>query len=213
MRYKTLIFDLDGTISDPSQGIARSANFALDSLGYQPVEESRVRPLIGPPLQYLLKELAGNDCDENMHELIAKYRERYASAGYAENELYSGIPDSIAELSAQGARLGVCTSKRTDFAESILKMFGLRKYFAFVDGGDIGIEKEEQLAALVEKGLEPRTTVMIGDRAVDIQAAKNNKIDSVGVLWGFGESSEIAEAQPDHAVDSPAELVRLLADS
>lgn len=209
MRYDTLIFDLDGTISDPLRGIAGSANFALESLGYPAVQESNVRHLIGPPLQLLLRELAGDVPDETIRELIDKYRERYAATGYAENELYEGIPEVISELSDRGYSLGVCTSKRRDFALRILEMFGLSGYFEFIDGGDIGVNKHEQLAELVGKGLEPATAVMIGDRAVDIVAARKNEIASVGVLWGFGEPQEISAARPDFVVETPAELASL----
>jgi len=213
MRYDTLIFDLDGTISDPSQGIFRSANFALESMGYETVAKSRVRPLIGPPLQELLGELAGDVSNEIMSELITKYLERYATVGYAENKMYTGVQDVISELSGRGHSLGVCTSKRTDFAVKIIEMFGLRDYFKFIDGGDIDIEKAEQLAALVKNGLEPQRSVMIGDRAVDILAARENGIASVGALWGFGESSEIIGAHPDHVVESPVELTDLFGNS
>ncbi|MFQ5634943.1 MAG: HAD family hydrolase [Gammaproteobacteria bacterium] len=213
MSYDTIIFDLDGTISDPSLGIVRSANFALESLGYETVEGSKVRPLIGPPLQELLGELAGDVSGKTMNQLIARYRERYASTGYAENELYDGVQDVISELSKRGHRLGVCTSKRTDFAEKILNMFGLSDYFGFVDGGDIGIEKTEQLAGLVGNGLKPATAVMIGGRAVDILAARANEIRSVGVLWGFGEQHERSRACPDYVVETPADLPGLFGES
>jgi len=207
---ETFVFDLDGTLSDPSDGIIRSANFALESLGFPTAEDHRIRALIGPPLRDTLAELAGPVSDDTLRELIAAYRERYAVSGYAENELYDDIVEVIASLSAQGFRLGICTSKRTDFATRILAMFGLEDYFEFIDGGDIGITKAQQLAVLVENGLEPGTSIMIGDRAVDIQAARQNGIAAAGVLWGFGQASEIASANPEYQVERPTDLLSIV---
>jgi phosphoglycolate phosphatase len=144
-----------------------------------------------------------------MRDLVDKYRERYASEGYAENEIYPGIPDIIAKLASSGYALGICTSKRADYATRILEMFGLSEHFSFVDGGGVGIEKRQQIERLVANGLNAATAIMIGDRAIDVGAGKTNKLSSAGVLWGFGDRDELVTAAPDHLLESPVDLLKL----
>lgn len=209
MQYETLIFDLDGTISDPFVGISRSINHALESLSYGAVDPERIRPMIGPPLTEIFEHFLGPLAENNMQELVDKYRERYASVGYAENRIYDDIPDIISQLSASGYRMGICTSKRADYAARIVEMFGLSSRFSFVDGGDVGVEKRQQIQSMVANGLSAGSAIMIGDRAVDILAGKSNGVASVGVLWGFGERPELEEAAPDYLLESPGELLNL----
>ncbi len=209
MRYETLIFDLDGTISDPFVGISRSINHALESLDYEPVNPQRIRPLIGPPLTQIFEHFLGALPDPDMQNLVDKYRERYAMVGFSENEIYDDIPGVIAQLADRGYRMGICTSKRADYAQRIVEMFGLAQHFSFVDGGDVGIQKRQQIESMVANGLTANSSIMIGDRAVDILAGKSNKFASVGVLWGFGERTELEAAAPDHLLETPAELLEL----
>ena len=105
--------------------------------------------------------------------------------------------------------MGICTSKRVDFAERILSLFQLRPYFAFVSGGDIGVGKDEQLRTLIEQGTVSHGAVMIGDRAVDMTAARANGLRSIGVLWGHGSREELLGAVPDQLLESPMDLKRL----
>ena len=107
--------------------------------------------------------------------------------------------------------MGVCTSKRGDFATRILEMFGLRELFSFASGGDIGVTKAQQLQTLVDTGTIDLSAIMIGDRAVDVHAAKANRLVSCGVLCGFGSREELAEAQPEYLIANPVELLRLAA--
>lgn len=206
MDYHTIVFDLDGTISDPFEGISRSVNFALESSGYQTVDPESVRRLIGPPLTEIFEDLLGQVDGDRMLTLVASYRDRYAEIGYAENTIYDGMPETIAALAGAGYELGVCTSKRADYATRIIRMFNLESYFRFIDGGDIHIKKYTQLQRLVANGLQATGTIMVGDRAVDIDAARRNRIDAIGVCWGFGEIAELQAAKPDYLVRSPSEL-------
>ncbi len=210
MRYETLIFDLDGTISDPLVGISRSINYALETMSYDPVDPEIVRPLIGPPLTEIFGHLLGSLPEPEMLDLVDSYRERYATVGYAENEIYEDIPYMLARLAENGYRLGICTSKREDYATRIVGMFGLSQYFSFVDGGGVGVEKRQQIKALVTNGLTANTAVMIGDRAVDIFAGKTNDMAAAGVLWGFGERAELEHAAPDYLFEAPADLLDAL---
>jgi len=206
---KTLIFDLDGTISDPFVGISRSINFALESHDYESVDPELIRPMIGPPLTDIFEHLIGKIAEHQMQALVDKYRERYASIGFTENLIYDGIPEIIGALTASGFVLGVCTSKRVDYASDIVDMFGLSAHFQFISGGDVGIHKTEQLEKLVADGVDANSSVMIGDRHFDIVAARNNGLTSVGVSWGFGNNEELDTAAPDHIVHSPEELLEL----
>lgn len=198
----TLVFDLDGTLSDPAVGIGRSINHALVAFGFAPISDVAVSQYIGPPLDQIFRAITGIDAAETLAALVGKYRERYADVGYAENVLYPGIPEALASLAAQGCVLGVCTSKRVDFADQILRMFGLRSHFAFVDGGEIGVHKDRQLGALVANGTIGPGSTMIGDRAVDVLAAKRNALRSVGVLWGHGSRDELESAGADMIMES-----------
>ena len=209
VKLKTLIFDLDGTISDPFEGISRSVNYALESLEFTSVDPERIRPMIGPPLNEIFEFLIGEVSDRQMQTLVSRYRERYASIGYTENVIYKEMPEAIATLAASGYTLGVCTSKRADYAADIVDMFGLSTYFAFISGGDIGIHKSQQLERIVASGVDAESATMIGDRDVDIDAAKSNGLSSVGVSWGFGDDDELNSAAPDYVVRSPTELLEL----
>lgn len=205
----TLIFDLDGTISDPSMGVHRCMNHALRFYGFPEVSERTAFATIGPPLDEAFSQFQPNANEQVIANLIAKYRERYAELGYAENQIYSGVVDTLNGLTARGVRMGVCTSKRVDFAEKILSMFGLLDFFSFVSGGDIGIKKYQQLAGLLESGEINRTSVMVGDREVDISAAKANGLRSVGVLWGFGDRDELEQAGADVILSQIYELSQI----
>jgi phosphoglycolate phosphatase len=205
----TLIFDLDGTISDPSKGFVRSINHAFRSVGLPELEPDVVAPEIGPPLEETLAKLQPGTDESVIGELISAYRSRYSTVGYAENVVYTGIPEAIEGLLQQGIRLGICTSKRKDFAEKILSTLDLLHHFAFVDGGDIGVSKTEQLAALLQTGVVNQEAVMIGDRHVDMEAAKASGLSSVGVLWGFGDREELSRAGAGMILSRPNELPSL----
>ena len=204
-----LVFDLDGTISDPAVGIARSINFALDHFGYAAISESEVSQYIGPPLDISFGSITGNSAPDHVAALVAKYRERYADVGYSENLLYPGVAEALEALASASVPMGLCTSKRVDFAESILRLFGLRHHFRFLSGGEIGVLKKQQLAALLaQKTISPQS-IMIGDRAVDIESAKVNGMRSVGVLWGHGSLEELTAAKPGTLLASTHQIAEL----
>ncbi len=204
-----LIFDLDGTISDPAVGIGRSINYALEHFGHATISAAEVSQFIGPPLDISLCSITGDSSPDHVAALVAKYRERYADVGYSENILYSGIPEALEALASADVPIGLCTSKRVDFAESILRLFGLRHHFHFLSGGETGIHKKRQLATLLSGRTISSASIMIGDRAVDIEAAKANGMGSVGVLWGHGSLEELRAAGPGTLLDSPHQLVDL----
>lgn len=209
MGRRVVVFDLDGTLSNPLEGFARSINHALRLQGLPEREPQALARYIGPPLYESAVELTASD-DPTVHtRLIADYRRRYGESGFAENTLYDGVPEMLDTLRAAGATLGLCTSKRADFAEAILRHFGLRELFAFVSGGDIGVHKWQQLRALREAGAVDARSVMVGDRDVDITSAHRNGLHACGVLWGFGSREELQAASPRHLAEAPADLRRL----
>lgn len=209
MSRAALVFDLDGTLSDPVLGIGRSINHALVAQGHRPLADHEVSPFIGPPLDVTFRQLIPQASHGEVLALVASYRERYGAVGFAENTLYDGVPDALSALAARGVVMGVCTSKRADFAEKILALFGLRQHFVFVSGGEIGVSKAMQLAELLAAGRLADGAQMIGDRAIDVQAAHHNGLQSVGVLWGHGSEAELREAGAGRLLARPQELAAL----
>jgi phosphoglycolate phosphatase len=211
MKHDVIIFDLDGTISDPLQGIARSVNYALEHYGYEPQSIDRVSKYIGPPIDKMFSHITGNNSIEELKGLVTKYRERYGNVGYTENTLYPGISESLYTISTTGSVMGICTSKRKDFAEKILGLFDLRHYFTFIDGGEVGVEKQHQLNSLLSSRQISQDSVMVGDRSVDLIAAQRNGLSSGGVLWGYGSHEELSNEQPTYLFNSPVEWIQLVA--
>jgi phosphoglycolate phosphatase len=207
--HDVVLFDLDGTLSDPLVGIGRSINYALAHFGYAEIPLSELAVHVGPPLDQAFSSITGLSLPSALAGFVAKYRERYGEVGYAENVLYPGIPEAVHSLASAGVTLGLCTSKRADFAEKILELFGLRSYFSFVSGGEIGTHKWQQIRALLETGAITQSTVMVGDRAVDITAAHRNGLQAAGVLWGHGSREELEAEQPRYLFKTPDELLCL----
>ena len=202
----TLVLDLDGTISDPSLGITRCFNHALKSHGFSMLSNSAIAREIGPPLDETFIKLAPGISTSDVTSLVSTYRDRYSDIGFSENTVYPKIPLVLEKLKNSDLSLGVCTSKRRDFAEKILSLFGLRDYFDFVNGGDIGVTKGSQLAGLIDSRVIDNQAIMVGDRSIDIESAKENGLRSIGVLWGFGDYKELSEASPSCILKKVTEL-------
>lgn len=209
MTKPTLLFDLDGTISDPLEGIWRCINYGLDSLNYPHLAREAVAPLIGPPLDETFRVLTGSEDVDLTTQFVEKFRERFAETGFSENRLYPGISEAIERLCERGFILGICTSKRADFAETILKMFGLYDNFQFISGGDIGIPKYKQVESLLKTETIGRNTTMIGDRYIDIAAAHKNGLAAAGVLWGYGTRTELEAESPQYLFEAVSQLVEI----
>ena len=210
-QFDLILFDLDGTISDPITGIARSINYALKALGFEEVSEGRIAKFIGIPLDETFAALCESESGELVNQLVLKYRERFSTLGYSENVLYPGVGKVLADLYARKVHLAICTSKRADYAWKILRMFQLDSLFRFVDGGDVGIRKEQQIARMLADRKITRNTMMIGDRSVDLAAAHASGLASAGVLWGYGSREELERENPSHLFRAPADW-RVLAD-
>ena len=207
MEVTTLVFDLDGTLSDPSTGIINCVNYALKTCGYETQSDRNISAEIGPPLDLMFNKFIAGLTPDGMNELVVAYRERFNTDGFAENILYKDIPATLNTLQNSGFRLGVCTSKPERPARKILEHFNLLHQFEFVSGGDIGVTKQSQLQRLLDNKDIDQNAVMIGDRGVDLIAAHNNGLRSVGVLWGFGSRRELAEQNPVLMIDTVPELL------
>ncbi len=213
MKYTTLIFDLDGTLIDPAVGAVRCMNYALTALDYMARPAHEITALIGPPLEYALQTLSGEEDEVIIQRLVDAYRERYAEFGISENTVYPGIVDLLEELTGKGIALGVCTSKLEKNAVKILNEFNLADYFGFVSGASGATFKErkaDQLAGLLSAGSIDTSALMIGDRAIDIEAAAENHLAGCGVLWGYGPRDELEKAQPALLISEPTQLIQVL---
>jgi len=159
-------------------------------------------PYIGPPLEVALSELSGWSEEQKILQLIKTYRERYAALGYAENVRYPGIKEALENLQATGFRMGVCTSKYEKFAIKVLENFELTRFFEFVSGGDYNVRKHDQIAGLLQDGIIGESSLMIGDRSIDLLAAHSNGINAAGVLWGYGSREELESERPQFIFDT-----------
>lgn len=206
-----LLFDLDGTLSDPKVGITQSINYALAKFNRPPRDSSFLEQFIGPSVKETFRILLDTDDHAEIAQGIAWYRERYFAEGWLENTVYAGIPDLLYGCRDAGHRLYIATSKRQDIAERVLVHFQLAPYFAAIYGCDVDLSKAELLAMLLqEQNLVPSDCLMIGDRKHDVTAGHVNGILAVGVLWGFGSAEELTTAGANYLVETPAALLRLV---
>ncbi|MEZ5418875.1 MAG: HAD hydrolase-like protein [Vicinamibacterales bacterium] len=201
-----LIFDLDGTLSDPAVGIWRSINYALAAFDYPAVGEQAVSQH-WPTLDVAFRRIVPMETDATILGMVAKYRERYGEVGYAENVVYAGIPDALASLASDGVPMGVCTSKRADVAERILALFDLRRYFDFVSGGDVGVGKDDQLRVLLEHGTAEHRSC--DDRRPGGRCDRG-PCRRAAVDRGHGSLQELRDAAPDRLLEVPDDLTRLV---
>ena len=207
--HDLLLFDLDGTLTDPLVGITRCINFALEARGHEQRTSQDIARFIGPPIDEAFRVLAETNDVSEIDVLVSRYRERYADIGYAENRLYPGVAPALRSLASRNIAMAVCTSKRRDFAEKILKLFELDSHFRFIHGGDVGITKRDQIRELVSDGNVSTAAVMIGDRAVDVTAAHQNGLHAAGVLWGYGSRAELTSTEPRYLFEMPGDLLQL----
>lgn len=211
MPATTLFFDLDGTVSNNFDGIARCLNYALQRLGYPLLADADVHPFVGPPFRESLpRAFPGIDVEA----ALKLYRERYDELGWQENRLYDGIDHAVRQLHLQGFTIALCTSKPRVFAERIIGHFGLGRYFDGIHGPELDgrfDRKTDLLAHLVRQyNVTPDVAVMIGDRDKDVEAAHYAGTRSLGVLWGFGSDQELRSAGASRIIELPTQLVHTI---
>ncbi|MBQ6544686.1 MAG: HAD hydrolase-like protein [Lachnospiraceae bacterium] len=213
--WKTILFDLDGTLTDSAAGIIHSVQYALHTIGIEEPDPEKLRGFVGPPLHQYFKEYANLD-DETAARCVAAYRERYAGQGAMENKPYPSIPELLLMLRKQGFRLGCVTSKETGQARRVLEQFRLSGFFNAVVGCDAretNVSKEELILRAMRVMNVPydrNNVVMVGDRFYDIEGAQAAGIASVGVLYGYGTREELEKSGATYIADNVGELGRIL---
>ena len=196
--YTTLLFDLDGTLVDSGEGIMKCAQYSLAHFGIEVTDLQTLRPFVGPPLEDSYKDLYGFS-DKDAMKAVEIYRERYFRKGWLEQHLYDGVIVFLEELRHRGYVMGIATSKMQIQADKVTSEFGLRHFFDFIGGRDdkgiLHTKADVINAALSSQGIEDRSKIlMIGDRKFDVQGAKECGIDSMGVLYGYGDREEFENA-------------------
>ncbi len=210
---KNILFDLDGTLTDPGEGITNSVQYALKKMGIEVTDKNELYKFIGPPLIGAFCEFY-NMSEEDARLALTYYREYFSVTGIFENEKYEGIEDLLSYLIRKEKNLYVATSKPELFAEKIIEHFGFSKYFIKVEGSTFDekrVAKEEVIEHLIKTyGINPEETVMVGDRKHDIIGAHKNKIKAVGVLYGYGDLEELKSSGADYIAKDVSELKKIL---
>ena len=213
MNITTVLFDLDGTLTDPGLGITNSVMHALRKLGVEPPAREALYKFIGPPLKWSFHEYYGFD-DAKCEEALLGYREHFSVTGLFENELYPAIPGVLQKLKDAGLRLAVATSKPEPFSLRIIDHFGLTPYFEAVCGSTMEETRTEKWEvidyALKLLHISPAETIMVGDREHDVLGAKKCGVKSIGVLYGYGSREELEKAGAAAIAETPEQIVDII---
>ncbi len=207
---KNVLFDLDGTLTDPAEGITKSVAFALDRFGIYVSDLSVLNVFIGPPLTDSFKKYF-DFTDEQAKFALDTYREYFSVYGLYENEVYKGIPEMLSRLQKKGIRVCLATSKPEKYSVKILEHFDLKKYFYFVAGNTM--EETRSRKDLLIKHIfdsnpdfKPEETVMVGDRIYDIEGAHTFGIKAIGVSYGYAPEGELETSGADIVVENVEQL-------
>ncbi|EMB57086.1 HAD family hydrolase [Streptococcus mutans] len=208
--YQTILFDLDGTLTNPALGITNSLAYALEKFNIEVTDKKELYRFIGPPLQDSFENFYHFSKEDSL-KAVDFYRDYFRHKGLYENEVYQGIPDLLERLKAQGKKLLVATSKPEGFARQILKHFELFDYFDLVAGANMDgsrrLKGDVIAHALTSAQIaDPSSAIMIGDRKHDIIGAKENGLDAIGVLYGFGNREELKKAGATYIATNVEEL-------
>ena len=210
-----ILFDLDGTLTDPKEGITKSVQHALQAYGIDEPDLDKLCPFIGPPLSDSFKEYYGFS-EAQAREAIDHFHEYFTKQGMFENKVYPGIREMLTRLKDAGLTLAVATSKPEPFAIQILEHFDLLSYFTLVGGADmeeIRVRKGDVIAYTLDRlGTTPEESkvIMVGDRKHDVEGAKKTELSVVGVLYGYGSREELQDAGADYLCETPGEVAELL---
>lgn len=215
MQYHTILFDLDGTLTDPKEGITKSVAYALQHFGIQVENLDSLTCYIGPPLAVSFPEYHGIS-EEDTPTAVAKYRERFSDVGWAENLVYDGIEQMLDALKQAGKKLLVATSKPEVFAVRILEHFGLNGYFDLICGAPMHAPKGHGKADVIRDALERAGiselsgAIMVGDRLHDVEGAHKIGLPCIGVLYGYGDREEMEACRADYIAEDVETLRAML---
>ena len=209
-----LLFDLDGTLTNPQEGITKCVQHALRAFGIEEPDLEKLIPFIGPPLIQSFMEFY-NMSEEDARKAVAVYRERFSTVGLFENFPYPGIADMLAELKAQGKILAVASSKPTIYVRRILEKFELAPYFDVIEGSNLDgtrVDKKEVIAEVLSQLDNPSADdlLMIGDRKFDVIGARETGFGCVGVRFGFAAPDELEQSGAVYIADTVQDLHRYL---
>ena len=211
--FDTILFDLDGTLTDSGLGITKAVQYALGQMGYEVPPRESLFSFIGPPLHLSFQRHYGMD-EEMAVEAVRQFRVYYNQmGGILENEVYDGVRELLRDLKSAGKRLMIATSKPQAAAELVMNHFGLSEFVPEIVGGtdDTRNTKGKVIGyALREYGVNPDTAVMVGDREHDIHGAAENGIPAIGITWGYGDRAELEGAGAKAVFDTPEETVQYI---
>ena len=213
-KYKTILFDLDGTLIDSKPGILTSIRKTLDAFDI-PYTEEIIDGMVGPPFRVSMKEMLGIEDMNVIEQLITFYRTHYKAGDWRDCKIYDGVVEMLSALRERGYTLGLATSKPLQYTTIIMEELGLDKYFHYVGGatGDATSELKTDVInnVLTKLGVKDLDSVlMIGDRLYDIEGAKSSGVDSMGILWGYGDRAEHENCGADFILSTPSEVVEFL---
>lgn len=213
MKYDAVLLDFDGTIADTGEGIYDSVRYAVRAMGFDPLPEEVVHTFIGPPVFSSFKR-ALNLSDEDSATAVEKYRESYMNGGIYRLSFYDGMEKLLNDIKKSGIKLAVASSKPENFIIEILRYLKISDLFDFISAPESD-KAPESKTALVERavkalGIDKSKAVMIGDRYFDIEGAKEAKVDSIGVTFGFGDRNELVNSGADYIADSTEDIRRII---
>ncbi len=210
---KNILFDLDGTLTDPFIGICSAVAYGLKSQNIEPPELEMLKPFIGPPLDESYQKYYGMD-EETSWKAVEKFREYFNRQGKFENKVYKGIEECLQKLQDNDFHLYVCTSKPIVFAKEILEYFQLDSYFLGIYGSELDGTRKKKADVIAfclnQERLETNECIMVGDRMHDIIGAHTHHIPCIGVLYGYGNQKEFEDYHCDYIVETIDDLCRLL---
>lgn len=215
MSWETILFDLDGTLTDPAEGITKAVETALNHFGIMVEDRTTLNKFIGPPLDESFPEFYGFN-EEQVQEATRVFREYFGRQGWLENVPYPGIDKLLGDLKAAGKKLIIATSKPEEFAVRIMNHFGLAQYMDVIAGASIDKQEGAKKANVIRKALQRAgvedlsTAVMVGDRRHDVAGGHEVGLKVIGVLYGYGDRAEHEAAGADYIVEDIAGLHRLL---
>lgn len=213
-KYTLVIWDLDGTIVDPEDGITDSVKYALDRLGVSPSDRQILRKFVGPPLFDSFREFLNGD-ERATEEAVRLYRENFLAKAIDESKAYPGIVDLVRDLSGAGLTQAIATSKPATFAVRILNILEISGYFDHILGSQLdGTNSSKNLLVQEVLSFYPDVTgnevVVVGDRKYEVEAARSCGVESIAVSYGFGTREEISAAKPTHIADSAEDIRKIV---